>query len=120
MSLKLRLKYHYRSLWRAILQFSLPAWLHGRVFKVSIFGFAALFAAGYLYQVNSISTSGYIIHDLEKRVGYLADEEQRLTSKVAELQSLATIGSRLPEVSMVPASALVYIASVESAAVAQR
>lgn len=88
--------------------------------KVTVISLAVAFGVGYLFQVNAISTSGYVIHDLELKVAGLQNDQKRLSSEVASYQSLARINSRLHEVAMVPSGPIAYAKLYSDVAVAQR
>ncbi len=77
-------------------------------------GFAVL-AAGclliviYLVQVNSFSTKGYEINNLQKKIQQLKDGQKALEVQAAELQSLQRIQSDPIILNMVPVSSINYV-----------
>ena len=120
MSLRLRLKYHYRSFWQVFAMVSIPEWFFSRTIKMLLLGLIVVTATFYLFEVNAISTSGYVTHDLEVKISRLQNDQQKLEAEVASYQSLAKITSRLDEVSMVPAQSISYVNVNPETAVAKR
>lgn len=63
----------------------------------------------YLVQSNSVSTSGYAIRDLEKRIESLEQDNQDLRLEAAELQSLKNLEEAQKDLGMVPNSEVLYV-----------
>lgn len=87
--------------------------------KLFVFGLIPALAFGYVYQINTVSTSGYIINTLEKNVAKMSIETQRLETEVAEHQSMVSIQKRLPELAMTAAQKIKFV-NAAATPVAQR
>ncbi len=118
MSLKLRIRYQFHHFFNSIRAFTLPAWLTGTSARIIIIGLVIVLGIGYIAETNSLSTSGYIIHNLESQVSSAQNGVQKLESEVAANQSLASIKKRLSEVKMAPVARIKYIST--DAAMAKR
>jgi hypothetical protein len=75
--------------------------------------------AGYFFEISHLTTSGYEIAKLEKRVDALQDESKQLNTELAAAQSISRIQKRLEAINMVPAGSIKYIKYSETV-VAQR
>ncbi|MFH0988098.1 MAG: hypothetical protein V1763_01865 [Parcubacteria group bacterium] len=64
--------------------------------------------AGYLFEVNSIATQGYQMHDLEKQISALKDGNEKLTLQVIGLESMTNLTDRIASLGMVSADGLSY------------
>ncbi len=109
MSLKLQISYQCRHFLQFLHSLALPKWLVCARAKIIAIALILLLGVGYIFQTNKLSTSGYVIHDLEKSVISAQNEIQKIESEVAMNQSLASIQKRLPEAKMIPLSGIKYI-----------
>ena len=124
MSLRLTIKYKFRAavhmcklVWHS---FALPGWLTGRVSRVVLGSLVVVMAVAYAVQINSLSTSGYAIHTLEKQINGLQSEVQTLNTNIAAAQSLTTIQKRLAGLDLVPGSGAPQLKPAGDVVVAQR
>ncbi len=67
----------------------------GRTFRsflsIAMFGFGVL----YIWQVNTVSSKGYVISDFERKVSSLERETRTLDVAIAEHTSIKTIRERI-------------------------
>lgn len=124
MSLRLRVKYKYRSLINAIRYFlmsiTLPSWLTDTRAKFTLVGLVAVMGVAFVFQTSSLGTTGYEVHALEQQVAELNSEIQKISTSVAEQQSLKNIQSRIKDSGMVTATNIKYVNSGVETAVAHR
>lgn len=73
------------------------------------FAAAALSFLAYLWQVNSLSTKGFQIKNLEKQITVLKTDIQQLELDMASEQSLNKINERVQELSMVKVDKVEYL-----------
>jgi cell division protein FtsL len=66
-------------------------------------------AVSQLFQVNSFSTKGFEIRNLQKDVAELAERNKKLQIQAAELQSLHRIGNEPETSGMTSVTAVTYI-----------
>lgn len=100
--------------------FSLPSWCCTVRAKASVLGLVVLTGTGYIFETNALTTSGYVIHKLEKQVATEEAEIDRLKTEVASYQSMASIQARLSEVALVPANRVAFKHLPADTAVAKR
>ena len=79
----------------------------------------ALLAVAYVIELNLISRRGFQVRTLEQRVKQLQQEQQTLTLRLAELQSLTSTEDRIASLGLVPADTIEYV-SIGGASVARR
>jgi cell division protein FtsL len=72
---------------------------------------AAIFLSGifYLYQVNSLTTQGFEIKDIEKSIQTIEKENKQLQIKEIELRSMNNIEKATEELNLVNSSNVTYI-----------
>lgn len=111
MSIKLRLKYRYRSVRQFAGSISLPSWVWNGWVKGIVGVLVIVMGVGYMFQINAVGTSGYVVHTLEQQIASVNDETQKLNSELASAQSLSNIKERLKDVGgdMVAASQVKYV-----------
>lgn len=88
-------------------------------FRFSLMVFIVVFGFLYIWQVNSVSTKGYEISDLEQKIKELEQENRKLDVHIAEYSSMQSIQTRLANANLVPADTVEYITLVGTE-VAQR
>jgi len=120
MSIKLRVKYRYRSIVQFIAGLALPEWLIGFWAKIALTTLVLVAGVGYMFQVNNLSTQGYVIHTLQNQVDSLQQQNQQIESAVASFQSMASIEGRLKNTNMVPVTSISYLAAESQTAMAKR
>ncbi|MBI5729451.1 MAG: hypothetical protein HY983_04420 [Candidatus Magasanikbacteria bacterium] len=125
MSIKLRLKYRYRSVRQFVASVSMPAWIWTGSTKGAVAVLIAVVGIGYMFQTNTIGTSGYVVQTLEQQIATVNDETRKLNSELATAESLANIKERLKglggDMAMVAASDVQYLRrrSLEKTALAR-
>lgn len=123
MSIKLRLKYRYRSLRQFVESIRLPAWVWSNWTKGVVSVLIVISAVGYMFQINSVGTSGYALHTLEQRIASANDDMQKLNSELATAESLANVEERLKasgsDMAMVSTADIQYVRSLETTAFAR-
>ncbi|MBI5731968.1 MAG: hypothetical protein HY982_01250 [Candidatus Magasanikbacteria bacterium] len=78
-------------------------------FRVWILFACLLFAAAYFWQVNSLSTRGFKIRDLEKNIQTLRETNQKLELQAANSQSLEELEARIKGLNMAPPLKIEYL-----------
>lgn len=73
-----------------------------------IFALLACFGIFYLLIVNNLSTKGYEIKRLEKRIGELNEMQKRLGVESAALQSVQQIEETVQTLNLVPSKEINY------------
>lgn len=118
------MKYKYRTLqmmWRSLLhRLTLPAFLTGKLARMALGTMVVAVAIAYAFQINTLSTSGYQIHSLEKQMAGLEGEIQTLNTDIAAAQSLTNIQKRLAGTGLLPVNNAPQLKPVGEAVVAQR
>ncbi len=120
MSIRLRLKYRYRGIVQYFLSLRLPDWLVGFWARVIVTALVVVAGAGYLFQVNNLSTQGYVIHTLQNQVDALQQNNEQLQTTIASYQSLSSIESRLQGRNMVTVASIQYLSHDSGTVVAER
>lgn len=72
-------------------------------------GFAMMFGAGYLIQINSVASKGYEIRKLENAISDLKEEGGRLELKVASEQSVQAVERKVKDMGLVPSPKVEYV-----------
>jgi hypothetical protein len=120
MSLEARLRYQYNNLLSLADALSLPQWMFSLPARLVMLALIVVFSVGYVFQISALSTSGYVIHGLEKKVALVSSETQKLSTEVASYQSMASIQKRLNELSMRSASTITFVKASPRTSVAER
>lgn len=68
-----------------------------------------LFGVLYVLQVNSLSTRGYEVKNLEQRMAELKEQNKRLEIEAASLRSIQNIEDDLQALNLVPSTHIEYI-----------
>lgn len=76
-----------------------------------IFLLVLIFAAGlvYLFQINSMTTKGYNIKDLEDRAADLREQNKKLQLQITDLRSTERINQELQRLNMVEVARVEYL-----------
>ena len=118
------MKYKYRameSVWRSVVhRLTLPSALTGKVARGFLASLVVASALAYAFQINTLSTSGYQIHALEKQMSGLQGEIQKLDTDIAAAQSLTSIQKRLAGTGLLLANSAPQLKSTGDIVVAQR
>ena len=88
-----------------------------RHFKINVLLLLSVVLIGgmYLVQVNGLSTKGYRIRELEHSVTQLKGENEKLSVRVTEARSLASLQEKIKGFSMVSVDHMDYLASQDVA-----
>lgn len=100
-------------------KFAVQALLVSTSFRIFLIAFALIVGVLYVIQTTGVSTRGYEISDLERRLTELERETKKLDVQIAEHRSMQSIEHRLAKLNMVPADKMVYVTG-GAAAVAKR
>ena len=78
---------------------------------------ALIFVFGllYLFKVNTVSTQGFVISDLESKIEQLERENKRLDVQIASGRSMKSIETRLEGMNLVVAADMQYVTPVGTA-----
>jgi len=81
--------------------------------KIGLAVFLALIISGFAYLalINSVSTRGFEIKSLEKKVESLRKENERLQMEAVELQSMNTIAAASKKLSLEPVEKVEYVST---------
>lgn len=115
----MRFRYQYSQMLQFADTFAMPNWMFDvktRLFVVVTIG-ALVF--GYLFQINNLSTSGYMINTLEKRLSNVSEQTDKLKTEVASYQSMASIQRRLSSLSMKNAVEVKFVKATHDTAMAR-
>ncbi len=88
--------------------------------KVFLGGLVVMLMVGYIFQTNSMSTQGYVVHNLEQEIGELQSETEKIQTQVASFQSMTSIQKRLVKDSFVSAEPTKYVKVGGETSVAKR
>ncbi len=89
------------------------------VFRAAFLTLTIAGAFFYVFQINSVTTSGYTIGQLQKQINALETENRQIAVRVAEIQSIAKLSSELQNRGYVPIDRVEY-ASIGASMVAKR
>ena len=84
----------------------LPGWFMSRRMRGGLLTGLAFGVLTYVLTVSAVATRGYAIHDLEKQIAALQDQQQQLAVAIATKQSMASIQDRLAGMPLVPVTAM--------------
>ncbi|HBB38534.1 MAG TPA: hypothetical protein DEP63_04180 [Candidatus Magasanikbacteria bacterium] len=90
-------------------------WLVSTTFRTMLLGAIVLFGVLYLFKVNTVSTQGFVISDLEVEIQELERENQRLDVQIASYRSMHSLEARLESTDLVAASDMQYLIPVGTA-----
>ncbi|MDO8626034.1 MAG: hypothetical protein Q7K39_01070 [Candidatus Magasanikbacteria bacterium] len=120
MSIKLRLKYQFRS-WRAYWSlWRVPRWLGLLPARVAILASVGAMAVLYIVGVSNVSTAGYEVQKLELKIAELNSSNKKIETELAAAESLTAISVRLSAVNMVSAGKVTRLKAAAPSLVAQR
>jgi len=90
-------------------------WLVSTTFRSILLGGIVVFGVLYLVKVNTVSTQGFVISDLESQVQDLERENQRLDVQIASYRSMHSLEARLSDTDLVVATDMEYVTPVGTA-----
>lgn len=64
---------------------------------------------GYLFEVNAIATKGFQIHDLEKQISQIKNDNEKLQLQMVQLKSTTDLTDKVNGLGMVPADGISYL-----------
>lgn len=88
-------------------------------FKTGVISMIVLFGLSFVVQTNSLSTKGYAISSLEKKVTELENQNRQLEVQIAQYQSMHSIKERIKGSNLVAVGTPEYV-DAPSMAIAQR
>lgn len=83
--------------------------VHLQRFRYVIFGLCMVFGLAFLWQINSTSTRGFKINELEVGIDNLKESSQRLELQAASAQSWTSLQARIKQLNMVESGAIEYL-----------
>lgn len=89
------------------------------IFRVVLSAAMAVLAVLYVAQTSSVSTRGYDINVLQKKMTVLKQDNQRLDFEIARHRSMESIQARLKNFNLVAADQVEYV-TLPGTAVARR
>ncbi len=98
---------------------AIQRWIFSASCRFTLLTIVVLFGILYIVETNSVSTKGYEISDLERRLETLQQEHQRLTVEIAGYRSMKSIEERVKGMNLVSATDVQYV-NVVGTAVARR
>jgi len=90
----------------------LPRWLVSTRTRMVLVVLITGVGVGFLFQTNNVSTSGYVVHNLENKIADIQSQNEKLATQVASYQSMASIQQRLTDENMTPAAKISYLKGV--------
>ncbi len=115
MSFKRQLQYKYAHVRNALLSWSLPSWLYSRIFRFVLIAIIAVVGCSYIVKTTASATSGYDLHTLEKKVGELQTEIQKVEIRIADNSSIRSVRARLTGLRMTEIHDMKYLTARNTA-----
>lgn len=84
-------------------------------FAVLLSVFAVTAGFGYVFLTNHTAQEGFAIKTLQKQIGKLQADNQRLELRAADLRSLATVETTSAQLGLVPTDTFQYLAPTSGA-----
>ncbi len=119
MSYKRQLQAHYHNFISAVRTTTVPSWITGRGMRSTLLFGVMFLSAAYMIRINSVSASGYEIHNLEKQVDEMGNQVQDLQIKIADAGSMTNIEKRLPELNLVAVTKVQHLNPAPAVAIAR-
>jgi cell division protein FtsL len=92
----------------------LPGWMSGLMFRITLTSAVAVMSICYICQTSNLSTSGYVLRDLENKVAVLQTDIQNTQVEIAMNSSMSSIQNRLKNMDMVEISHYNFITPADS------
>lgn len=115
----MRFRYQYSQLLQFADTLALPNWIFDVKTRLFVIASIVALTVGYLFQVNNLSTSGYMINTLEHTLSDAAEQTDKLSTEVATYQSMASIQRRLSSLSMTTAANVKFVKATHDTAMAR-
>ncbi len=90
-------------------------WFVSTTCRAFLLGCILVFGVLYLFKVNTVSTQGFVISDLEGQIIELERENKRLDVKIASNRSMKSVEERLQGMEFVAAGDMQYVTPVGTA-----
>ncbi|PIR76033.1 MAG: hypothetical protein COU32_04310 [Candidatus Magasanikbacteria bacterium CG10_big_fil_rev_8_21_14_0_10_42_10] len=90
-------------------------WLVSTTFRSMLLVAIVIFGVLYLFKINTVSTQGFVISDLQDQVTQLERENKRLDVEVASHRSMNSIEGRLSGTNLVAVGDMQYVTPVGTA-----
>ncbi len=119
MRLKRQLEYQTHHFLHFLRTVELPVWLLYPRLKRGLLLAMVVLVIGYVVQMSSLSTSGYVIQDFEKQIAVLKVEQQKLDVAVASGRSMASIQERLPQLHLTKITKIKHLQPTSQTALAR-
>lgn len=87
-------------------------WLVGTTFRGLLLSCIIVFGILYLFKVNTVSTQGFVISDLERKIVDLGRENKKLDVEIASQRSMYSIEKRLDKMELVYVDNMIYVTPV--------
>ncbi|HRY36370.1 MAG TPA: hypothetical protein P5230_00605 [Candidatus Magasanikbacteria bacterium] len=99
----------------------MPGWLFGVRGRLCLVAVNLILVVAFVLQIAAASGTGYELKKLERNIEEISFEQQKIEAQIAEVNSLASLKSRVESLSMVNTPRLKYLAiPVTSVAVNSR
>lgn len=69
----------------------------------------------YLVEINYITTRGFHLKEIEKKINDVKEENEKLSLQVIQIKSMANLSEKIAELDMVPAEKIIYYNSAGQA-----
>lgn len=83
--------------------------LRKKVFNIFLGFFIACGLIAYIFQVNGLSTKGYTLKELERKISAAKETERELEGKTLELQSMSTLSHKVKNLNMIKIQDAIYL-----------
>ncbi len=90
-------------------------WFVSTTCRALLLGCILVFGVLYLFKINTVSTQGFVISDLETKIEQLERDNKRLDVQVATNRSMKSIEERLQGMEFVAAGEMQYVHPVGTA-----
>ena len=94
---------------------SVQRWFVSTTCRGLLLGCIVVFGVLYLFKVNTVSTQGFVISDLEGQIIELERENKRLGVQIASHRSMKSVEERLQGMEFVAAGDMQYVTPVGTA-----
>lgn len=89
-------------------------WRDKKVIKIFLFGFTLALAVLYVIQVNTASTKGFAMRDLQQNNQVLKQDNEKLSAEIDRLRSLASVSERQAFLGLVKLQNVSYLTVTSS------
>lgn len=114
MSIKRRVEYQYNRLYSAVQRVDFPSWMNALAFRFTMTSIVIVVSVFYVCKTSNLSTSGFVLRDLEDRVADLQTDIQKTEVDIALNSSISNLEGRLKDLNMVSLDKFSYITPSDS------